>query len=71
MTSPGFTYAGPRGTQVACDVCGRRGYDRNLWQDVCRRGHLPCSDCGRRLAVRLDGSARVHTRCPNRPEETT
>lgn len=67
-TSPGFTHPGPRGLKVACETCGATGYDRRPWQDLHRRGHLPCGACGRQLTVKLDGTARVHTRCPERQE---
>ena len=62
-----FAYDRPTSAKVACSVCGRRGYRGGTWQDVCRRGHKPCRWCGRPLVVLLDGSARLHARCPKHP----
>jgi transcription elongation factor Elf1 len=50
--------------RVRCTVCGRTGYVGGTWKEACERGHLPCLDCGRQLSVKLDGTRRVHTRCP-------
>ena len=57
------------GRRVACTVCGRFGMpgsgpNPQPWQKVCLRGHKPCDYCGRMSPVKLDGMARVHTRCP-------
>lgn len=56
-----------------CTVCGRQGYGARGrpfgWYESCARGHAPCAWCGRMLAVRKDGTARVHTQCPERPED--
>lgn len=60
-----FVPAGPRSAKLACATCGRTGYPAMPWQLICRRGHAPCSSCGKQLAVLLDGSPRVHTRCPD------
>lgn len=57
-----------------CDVCGRSGYGDphaqrghyGHWSDACKRGHSPCEWCGRQLTLRMDGTPRVHTRCPGR-----
>lgn len=59
----------PGSDKVECVVCGATGYPtipgrECRWQRPHRRGHRPCLDCGRLLTVRLDGSARSHTRCP-------
>ena len=64
----GFVEAGPRSRKLACVTCGEKGYAYGKWMARHRRPHLPCPWCGRRFAVKLDGTARVHTRCPNRPE---
>lgn len=69
--SYGYSMTGPK---WRCDVCGRTGYGLHgpySWADSCRRGHLPCSWCGRMITVRLDGTARVHARCPERPTAAT
>lgn len=58
-----FEPVGTRG-RVRCTVCGMRGYPGGSWQDTHRRGHASCPRCGRMLQVKLDGSARTHTRCP-------
>jgi hypothetical protein len=50
--------------RVTCSVCGARGFPGGSWQAPHRRGHAPCFRCGRPLTVKLDGTARVHTRCP-------
>ena len=59
-----------------CDVCGRRGLTDpaqptcyTQWFTGCQRGHSPCAWCGRQLTVRMDGTPRVHARCPERPDE--
>lgn len=59
-----------------CDVCDRRGLTDpdqptryNQWFTGCQRGHSPCVWCGRQLTVRMDGTPRVHARCPERPDE--
>lgn len=72
----GYRETGPK---WRCDVCGRSGYgDPHLarerrygshWSDSCWRGHAPCPWCGRQLALRMDGTPRVHSRCPERPAE--
>jgi hypothetical protein len=74
--SYGYSMTGPK---WRCDVCGRTGYgdpnaDRGRWRaphwsDGCKRGHSPCEWCGRQTVLRLDGTPRVHTRCPNRPDD--
>lgn len=61
-----FEPVGTRG-RVRCTVCGMRGYPGGSWQVSHRRGHAPCPRCGRMLQVKLDGSARTHTRCPKVP----
>ena len=62
----------------ACDVCGRTGiYDPHkerqwpstYWFTACKRGHSPCPWCGKQLALRLDGTPRVHARCKERPDD--
>jgi len=63
-----FPPVGFRSVKVRCIVCGQRGYaddGLNPWQESHMRGHKPCDYCGRMLVVRLDGTARVHTRCPS------
>ena len=59
-----------------CDVCGRRGLTDpdqparyTQWFTGCQRGHSPCVWCGRQLTVRMDGTPRVHSRCPQRPDD--
>lgn len=67
---------GVTGPKWACDTCHRSGYghpdsDRGHaphWTDSCRRGHAPCGWCGKQLSLRLDGTPRVHSRCPERPD---
>lgn len=57
----------------SCDECGATGYgDQFLpaeWARAHARGHEPCPWCGALCTLRMDGTQRVHTRCPNRPEE--
>ncbi|NYD43949.1 hypothetical protein [Nocardioides panaciterrulae] len=68
----GYSYSGPK---WRCAVCGRTGYGdpatagRHHWSEACKRGHSPCEWCGRLLTLRLDGTPRVHARCPERPED--
>lgn len=77
--SYGYSYTGPK---WRCDVCDRTGYsdgdpnDRDpsawsgsWWFYTCLRGHSPCPWCGTQLTVRLDGTPRVHSRCPDRPDD--
>ncbi len=68
MTQPYFAPVGGRSGKLACTVCGRRGYPPSTpersWQAACLRGHLPCPDCGKPLAVLKNGSQRKHGRCP-------
>lgn len=77
--SYGYSFSGPK---WKCDVCGRTGYSNGNpagrplrttshghWSDSCRRGHAPCPWCGRVLALRKDGTPRVHSRCPDRPDD--
>ena len=56
-----------------CDDCGRVGLGDQFiparWCEACARGHAPCPYCDRPQAVLHDGRPRVHTRCPNRPED--
>jgi endogenous inhibitor of DNA gyrase (YacG/DUF329 family) len=59
-----FVPASPRSIRVKCGTCGARGFPGGSWQAPHRRGHKPCPHCGRQLPVKLDGGARVHTRCP-------
>jgi len=69
---PGFRYAGARGGRLECTTCGARGWtylDPRSWMAVHGRPHHPCPWCGRPLVTKLDGTPRVHTRCPNRPKE--
>lgn len=59
----------PGSVKVRCVVCDSNGYpstehSESRWQRPHRRGHRPCLECGRQLAVRLDGTARRHSRCP-------
>jgi DNA-directed RNA polymerase subunit RPC12/RpoP len=49
---------------VRCTTCGAKGLPGGRWQQAHRRGHKRCPRCGRQLTVKLDGTARVHTRCP-------
>lgn len=71
MTWPpeGFVVPGPLARKIACAICGERGYSGGKWMDRHRRPHLPCPWCGRLFAVKLDGTGRIHTRCPKRPDE--
>lgn len=72
--SYGYSFTGPK---WRCDDCGRTGYTNptagefrySSWFDACKRGHSPCVWCGRVLSVRMDGTPRVHSRCPERPDE--
>lgn len=56
-----------------CDTCERTGYGNSehphTWARSCRQGHAPCPWCGRQQALRKDGTPRVHTRCPDRPDD--
>jgi hypothetical protein len=56
-----------------CDTCGREGGGRNdgpfTWVQSCLNGHSPCAWCGQQLTLRKDGTPRVHTRCPERPDD--
>lgn len=56
-----------------CDECEATGYgDLFLpaeWARAHARGHEKCPYCGTLCTLRMNGTARVHTRCPNRPEE--
>lgn len=62
----------PRGRKVRCKLCGRAGYPVNGgWRVTCSRDHLPCKDCGRQIAVKLDGTVRQHIGCPGRRDENT
>lgn len=61
MTAAGFT---PTGAKVACDTCGRQGYDGAPWQEKCRAGHPHACSCGRLFAT-LSGLT-AH-RLPRRP----
>jgi uncharacterized OB-fold protein len=54
----------PHSIKVRCSVCGAKGFPGGSWQATHRRGHKPCPRCHRQLTVKLDGTARVHTRCP-------
>lgn len=59
----------PGSRKVECVVCRAKGYpstprSESRWQRPHRRGHRPCLACGRQLTVKLDGSARRHSRCP-------
>lgn len=70
----GYSQTGPK---WRCDICRREGYgdphqDRGRfphWSNACKGGHSPCVWCGRQLTLRKDGTPRVHTRCPERPDE--
>lgn len=68
----GYSYSGPK---WRCDVCGRTGYgdpnreNHHHWSNACKRGHSPCPWCGRQLSLRMDGTPRVHSRCPARPDD--
>ena len=65
---PPVLFAYPeRSAKQECSVCGARGMATGSWKNAHRRGHRRCPDCRRWLLVKLDGSARVHTRCPRRP----
>ncbi len=74
--SYGYSMSGPK---WRCDVCGRSGYGdphqergnwaASHWSAACKRGHSPCAWCGRQLTVLMDGTPRVHTRCPRRPAD--
>ena len=66
-----FPQRTPQSGKVKCSVCGASGYDTSWngavagWQKTHLRGHKPCGRCGRMMVVLLDGSTRVHTRCPS------
>lgn len=68
----GYRYVGPK---WRCDDCWRTGYGDpasawpNHWSAACKRGHSPCVWCGKQLTLRIDGTPRVHSRCPERPDE--
>lgn len=74
----GYSVTGPK---WRCDTCGREGYGSDNgpagteptwphgWAKSCLRGHAPCPWCGRDLSLRQDGTPRVHTRCPERPDD--
>lgn len=51
-----------------CETCGAAGYPRGKWMHNHQRQHHPCPWCGRMLTSKLDGTPRVHTRCPKRPD---
>ena len=72
--SYGYSFSGPK---WRCDICGRTGYGDPAdttwpghWSTACKRGHSPCAWCGRQLTLLLDGTPRVHARCPDRPADT-
>lgn len=59
----------PDSERVECTVCGDRGYPGTTnapqsWQIPHIRGHKACPRCGNQLYVKLDGTARTHTKCP-------
>lgn len=68
----GYSYTGPK---WRCDTCGKAGYGDpaqagcHHWSAGCKRGHSPCPWCGRQLTLRMDGTPRVHNRCPTRPDD--
>lgn len=66
----GYRWRSPR---WVCDTCGRTGLGTlehpYTWSETCRHGHSPCPWCGRQLALRKDGTPRVHSRCPDRPDD--
>lgn len=73
----GYSWSSPK---WQCTVCGRSGYSSlnpnteegsrwNDWTRHCRVGHSPCPWCDRQLTLRLDGTPRVHARCPERPDD--
>ncbi|ACZ29621.1 hypothetical protein Xcel_0582 [Xylanimonas cellulosilytica DSM 15894] len=66
----GYNQTGPK---WRCNICGREGYGNDqgpyVWHKSCLRGHSPCPWCGRQLALRIDGTPRVHSRCPERPDD--
>jgi ribosomal protein S27E len=64
---PLFVPVSHRSGKVRCIVCGATGFDGCPWQWSHERGHEPCPWCGKQLSVRLDGTARVHSKCPERP----
>lgn len=69
VTTPpedGF-HAAPNGSnRWVCNTCEARGLPRGKWMETHRRAHHRCPDCGRWQTAKLDGTPRVHTRCPNR-----
>lgn len=65
MTTATFSYP-PHSSRVECSECGARGFPGGAWQDLHRRGHAPCPRCGRIFTVKLDGTPRIHTRCPRK-----
>jgi hypothetical protein len=68
--SYGYRWRSPR---WQCNVCRRTGYGIDdqpyTWSAACRNGHAPCPWCDQQLALRKDGTPRVHTRCPERPDD--
>jgi len=74
VTKPGPTPHPPDGFHQApnwsnrwvCNICETRGLPGGKWMETHRRGHAPCPRCGRQLTVKLDGTPRVHTRCPSK-----
>jgi hypothetical protein len=59
----GFTLT-RNGTRWACATCEATGLPNGDWMATHQRPHHPCPDCGRQLVSKLDGTPRVHTRCP-------
>ena len=78
--SYGYSMTGPK---WRCNTCHRTGYGTGStpwhqnwrgdaitnWSVACLRGHSPCPWCGRQLTLRMDGTPRVHARCPERPAD--
>lgn len=68
--SYGYSWSGPK---WRCDDCGKTGYGTlekpYTWSNSCLNGHSECPWCGRVLTLRNDGTPRVHSRCPERPDE--
>lgn len=66
MIGPPVTFPpnGPLSRKVRCSVCWASGYPGCTWTRKHLAGHRRCPDCGTWLTTRLDGTARVHTRCP-------
>jgi hypothetical protein len=51
--------------KLRCRTCGTQGWSGGRWMNPHRKGHLPCPRCGGLLSVKVDGTARIHAKCPS------